>query len=85
MVALVTGGGRGIGRGIALALAKQGWAVAIVARSAGQLAETARLAQGRVLTIATDVADPASAMTLVQRVETELGPITLLVNHAGIG
>lgn len=85
MVALVTGGGRGIGRGIALGLAKEGWAVAITARSADQLAETAKLAQGRVIAIVADVADPGSAKIVVERVEKELGPIALLVNNAGIG
>ena len=43
LVAIVTGGGRGLGRAFALALAAQGAAVAVVARSEGQLAETVRL------------------------------------------
>jgi NAD(P)-dependent dehydrogenase (short-subunit alcohol dehydrogenase family) len=85
MTALITGGGRGIGRGIALRLAKEGWDVAISARSADQLAETAALAEGRVLALAGDVADPAAVRALVQEVEAKLGAIDLLVNNAGTG
>jgi NAD(P)-dependent dehydrogenase (short-subunit alcohol dehydrogenase family) len=85
MIALITGGGRGIGRGIALRLAKEGWDVAISARSADQLAETASLAEGRVLALAGDVADPAAVRALVQEVEAKLGVIDLLVNNAGTG
>jgi NAD(P)-dependent dehydrogenase (short-subunit alcohol dehydrogenase family) len=83
MVALVTGGGRGIGRAIALRLAKEGWAVAVTARSAEQLAETVALASGRVITLPADVAHPASVQAMVRSVEHQLGPVTLLVNNAG--
>jgi NAD(P)-dependent dehydrogenase (short-subunit alcohol dehydrogenase family) len=85
MIALITGGGRGIGRGIALRLAKEGWDVAISARSADQLTETASLAKGRVLAFAGDVADPAAVRALVQEVEAKLGAIDLLINNAGTG
>ncbi|MBZ5611174.1 MAG: SDR family oxidoreductase [Acidobacteriia bacterium] len=85
MIALVTGGGRGIGRAIALALAKNGWAVAIAARSAQELDETVKLSEGRMLAVPADVADPASVKALVSRVQQELGPVTLLVNNAGAG
>ena len=85
MVALVTGGGRGIGRGIALRLAAEGWDVAVTARSADQLAETVRLAGGRTLAVAADVADPAAVAAMVGEVESRLGPIDLLVNNAGVG
>ena len=82
-VALVTGGGRGIGRATALLLAREGWRVAISARSANQLAETAKLAENPILAVAGDVADPAAVKALVRDVEEKLGPIDLLVNNAG--
>jgi NAD(P)-dependent dehydrogenase (short-subunit alcohol dehydrogenase family) len=85
MVALVTGGGRGIGRGIALGLAKAGWAVAVTARSTGELAETAKLSERRMVAVAADMADPAAVTGMIRRVEQELGPIELLVNNAGMG
>jgi NAD(P)-dependent dehydrogenase (short-subunit alcohol dehydrogenase family) len=83
MVALVTGGGRGIGRAIALRLAKEGWAVAVTARSADQLAETVKLAEGRMIALPADVADPVAVKALAQTVEQQLGPVSLLVNNAG--
>jgi 3-oxoacyl-[acyl-carrier protein] reductase len=84
MVALVTGGGRGIGRGIAHGLAKQGWEVAVTARSADQLSETVKLAEGKVIAVPGDVSDRTSVKALVRSVEFMLGPVSLLVNNAGI-
>ena len=85
MIALVTGAGRGIGRAIALRLSQDGWAVAITARSADELAETARLSAGRTITAAGDIADGDFVRRLVRDVEQSLGPIGLLVNNAGTG
>jgi NAD(P)-dependent dehydrogenase (short-subunit alcohol dehydrogenase family) len=85
MTALVTGGGRGIGRGIALRLAKAGMAVAVSARSADQLDETVSMAGGKMIAVAADVADPPSARAMVREVEARLGPVDLLINNAGIG
>jgi len=85
MVALVTGGGRGIGRAIALSLAKQGWEVAISARSADQLAETVKLAEGRVIAVPGDVSHRTSVKAVVRSVEYMLGPVSLLVNNAATG
>ena len=82
MVALVTGGGRGIGQGVALRLAREGWSVAVTARSAEQLNGTVAAAEGKMTAIPADIADPASVHLLTRRVETELGPIDLLVNNA---
>jgi NAD(P)-dependent dehydrogenase (short-subunit alcohol dehydrogenase family) len=85
-VALVTGGGRGIGRAIARALAGAGAAVAVVARSADQLAETAALINdggGRARAYAADVTDREALALTVAAVERELGPVDLLVNNAG--
>ena len=81
-VALVTGGGRGIGRSIALELARAGMRVAVSARSRDEVEETAREAGG--LAIAGDVSRQEDAERMVAETERELGPIDLLVNNAGI-
>ena len=92
-VALVTGGGRGLGRVMAQALAAAGLRVAVAARSADELAETLRLmeegqawaaAGGPGLAVPADVTDPAAVARLVAEVESRLGPVSLLVNGAGI-
>jgi NAD(P)-dependent dehydrogenase (short-subunit alcohol dehydrogenase family) len=83
MVALVTGGGRGIGQAVALRLANEGWAVAVTARSANQLQDTVRQSPGEMIAVPADVSEPESVKEMVHRVEQELGPITLLVNNAG--
>jgi NAD(P)-dependent dehydrogenase (short-subunit alcohol dehydrogenase family) len=85
MVALVTGGGRGIGQGIALHLAKEGWAVAVAARSADQLEQTVQLGDGRMIAVTADVADPSSVKAMAREVKERLGDVTLLVNNAGTG
>jgi NAD(P)-dependent dehydrogenase (short-subunit alcohol dehydrogenase family) len=81
-VALVTGGGRGIGRGIALELAAAGARVAVAARTAEQVEATAAEAGG--IAIEADVSDRGSVERLVERAEHELGPLDLLVCNAGI-
>ena len=86
-VALVTGGGRGLGRAIALRLAAAGAHVAIVARSADQLAETVaqiKLTGGHGQAFVADVTDQHAVKAMAQAVEQDLGPISLLVNNAGI-
>jgi 3-oxoacyl-[acyl-carrier protein] reductase len=87
-VALVTGGARGIGRAIVRRLAREGAAVAInyVARSdaAHSLLAEIDVAGGRAITIAADVSDDAAVEAMVDRVNAELGPITILVNNAGV-
>ena len=82
--ALVTGGGRGIGRAIAQALANAGWPVAITARSAAELDETVKLAANRMVAVTADVADPGDVHAMVERVQREFGSIDLLVNNAGM-
>ena len=81
-VALVTGGGRGIGRGIALELAAAGARVAVASRTREQVEATAAETGG--LAIEADVSDRAAVESMVARTEKELGPLDLLVNNAGI-
>jgi NAD(P)-dependent dehydrogenase (short-subunit alcohol dehydrogenase family) len=86
--ALVTGGGRGLGREMALHLAAAGAAVAVVARSAAELDETAAAVErsgGRVLPLVADVTDAAAVDRAVDAAERALGPLDLLVNNAGHG
>ena len=86
--ALVTGAGRGIGRGIALGLAERGWAVIVNYRSDAEAAtETARLvaqAGGRGAAVQADISDPADRARLVEGTLERFGRIDLLVNNAGI-
>ena len=87
-VALITGGGRGIGRATALALSAAGAAVVVSARSEDQLAETVRQIEasgGRALMVAADVRDRGAVDHVVERTEREVGPITVLVNNAATG
>ena len=81
-VSLVTGGGRGIGRNIAVELAEAGMKVAVGARSTNEIEETAAQVGG--IAIQCDVSDRASDKRMVERTENELGPIDLLVSNAGI-
>ena len=86
-VALVTGGGRGIGRSIALALAREGADVAVAARTGAEIAavwsEVEALGR-RGLACVSDVTDRVDVARLIHEVEGALGPITILVNNAGI-
>jgi len=85
-VAIVTGGGRGIGRGIALALAAEGAAVAVCARTDAEIAETSALvskAGGRAIALKLDVTNPTNVRAVVAETTRQLGPVTLVVNNAG--
>ena len=84
-VALVTGGSRGIGKGIAEALAAGGAKVAVVARDAERAAAAAASLEGSGHEgFACDVSDEASVDALIKRVEEQLGPLEILVNNAGV-
>jgi 3-oxoacyl-[acyl-carrier protein] reductase len=78
-VAFVTGGGRGIGAGIARALAEDGWSVVVGARSRDQIAAVAEEIGGRAVEV--DVSDRKS----VEQAFAEVGEVELLVANAGIG
>jgi 3-oxoacyl-[acyl-carrier protein] reductase len=86
-VALVTGGGQGIGRQIALTLAEEGARVAvndIVLEKAESTAREIRERGGTALAVQADVTDEASVNAMVERVIQELGALDILVNNAGI-
>jgi NAD(P)-dependent dehydrogenase (short-subunit alcohol dehydrogenase family) len=86
-VAVVTGAGRGLGRGVAVALASRGHPVVGVARNAAQLAETAdiiRAEGGRMVSRPADVSDPDAVADLARFVKDQLGAPSILVNAAGV-
>jgi NAD(P)-dependent dehydrogenase (short-subunit alcohol dehydrogenase family) len=85
--ALVTGAGRGFGKAIALRLAEEGAAVALVSRNQGQLNAVAAEIEavgGRAVAIPTDVTDRAAVEAAVRAAEARHGPLSLLVNNAGV-
>jgi NAD(P)-dependent dehydrogenase (short-subunit alcohol dehydrogenase family) len=86
-VALITGGGRGFGKAIALRFAAEGAAVAVTARTRTELDRTAAeiaAAGGRALAVCADVTLPADVSRVVRATTERFGPVTLLVNNAGI-
>ena len=86
-VALITGGNGGIGRSIAIGLAKAGASVAIFARNIEKnnkiLSELKELGIS-VLVLTVDVTDRSALEPALKKVEQELGPVSILVNNAGI-
>ncbi len=86
-VAIVTGGGTGIGKAAALALLADGWKVAVAGRRAEPLQATIAEsgAGGRGLAVPTDVTDPASVRALFDATVKAFGRVDLLFNNAGMG
>lgn len=87
-VALITGGGTGIGKYSALALAQEGYAVVVAGRRAEPLKEVVAEAEaqgGRALGVVTDVGDPASVRNLFAKTVETFGRLDLLFNNAGMG
>ena len=86
-VAVVTGAGRGFGRSIAMKLAAEGAAVALLARSGEQLRAVAAEIEsrgGRALSAATDVTDPQQVARACAAARAAFGPVTLLVSNAAV-
>lgn len=84
-VALVTGAGRGIGRAVAQRLSAEGLRVALTARSAHELQETAAGCDGQTLVVPADITDPTAVDGVFATVEREWGPVAVLVANAGTG
>src|SRR3712207_3595190 len=86
-VAVVTGGGRGLGRAFALALAEAGADVALAGRSTEDIERVAAEVEARgrrALAVPTDVAEVADVERLIERVLGELGDLDILVNNSGV-
>ncbi len=86
-VAVVTGGGRGIGAAIAEALAADGASVVVAARTLSAceaVAQGIREAGGKAQAVGCDVSDPASVAALVEETRKAFGPVDILVNNAGV-
>ena len=85
-VAVVTGGGRGIGEGIALAFAEAGAAVVVAARRTEEIEQVAASiveAGGKAIAVTTDVTDDDAVEALAQAAVAEFGKLTIWVNNAG--
>lgn len=87
-VAVVTGGSRGIGRATALLLAQRGAAVCVNYAGRTDAAEEVRdeinRAGGRAIAVRANISDGAAVTAMIERANAELGPVTILVNNAGI-
>ena len=83
-VAVVTGGGRGIGRAVATTLSEQGWSVVIAGRNQDSLDETLSTLSGDALGVATDVSAEAAVENLFAATVERFGRVDLLFNNAGI-
>ena len=82
--ALITGGGRGIGRAIALAFAREGVRIAVAARTAEQVEQVANEIGNGAIALVCDVADPESVARMFSEMRERIGDADILVNNAGI-
>ena len=83
-IALITGGGRGIGRAIALAFALEGARIAVAARTAEQVEQVAAEIGNGAIAVVCDVSDPESVAQMFAQTRERLGDVDILVNNAGI-
>ena len=83
-VAIVTGGGTGIGKAAALALAGDGWRVAVTGRRLDRLQDVVKAGGKNILPVQGDVTDPKSVHVLFTRVVEAFGRLDLLFNNAGV-
>lgn len=83
-VALVTGAGSGIGRAVALTLSRAGYKVVVAGRRKEELQKTASAGEG-ILSVPTDVSDPAQVKALFAKVQDNFGRLDVLFNNAGMG
>jgi 2-deoxy-D-gluconate 3-dehydrogenase len=86
--AIVTGGGRGLGRQMAIALARHGASVAVAARTQSQLDDAVaeiREAGGRAIAVPTDITDRKACFALIDAAVQEFGRLDVVMNNAGIG
>lgn len=87
-ILLVTGGSRGIGAATALLAAQSGWAVAVNyatnSLAADEVVRAIRADGGTAIAVQADVADEAQVIAMFQRIDAKLGPLSGLVNNAGV-
>jgi NAD(P)-dependent dehydrogenase (short-subunit alcohol dehydrogenase family) len=87
-IAIITGGGRGIGRAIALGFAEEGADVVIAARTEEEINETAKIIQSqgqKALAVPCDVTDEDQVRSMVEKTLDTFGRIDILINNAGMG
>ena len=87
-VAIVTGGGRGLGKQMALALAKHGASVVVAARTQGQIDDVAKEIKhggSKALAVPTDITDRNACIALIDAAVKEFGRLDVMMNNAGIG
>src|SRR5882724_2361745 len=84
-IALVTGGNRGIGRGVVEALHREGARVFLTAREAGSATSAAQAVGARATGLACDVRDDRQVRQVFERIGHDAGGLDILVNNAGIG